>query len=65
MAPKTKKTTATPSGAETKPRTSTKTTKCSECLYCKGHYSMSNEGWVSCANGHITRALVETVMMKT
>ena len=50
---------------ETKPRTSTKTTKDSECLYCKGLYSTSNEGWVSCVNVHITRALVLTVMMKT
>ncbi|PSN41020.1 hypothetical protein C0J52_19855 [Blattella germanica] len=50
---------------ETKPRTSTKTTKDSECLYCKGLNSTSNEGWVSCVNGHITRAQVQTVMMKT
>ncbi|PSN43532.1 hypothetical protein C0J52_03720 [Blattella germanica] len=50
---------------ETKPNMSTKTTKGSECLNCKGLYSTSNEVWVSCANGHITRALVQTVMMKT
>ncbi|PSN32271.1 hypothetical protein C0J52_24866 [Blattella germanica] len=50
---------------ETKPKMSTKTTKDSECLYCKGLYSKSNEGWVSCVNGHMTRALVQTVMIKT
>ncbi|PSN52283.1 hypothetical protein C0J52_08298 [Blattella germanica] len=50
---------------ETKPKMSTKTTKDSECLYCKGLYSTSNEAWVSCANGHTTRTLVQTVMMKT
>ncbi|PSN29687.1 hypothetical protein C0J52_26453 [Blattella germanica] len=50
---------------ETKPRTSTKTTKDSECLYFKRLYSTSNEGFVSYVNGLITRALVQTVMMKT
>ncbi|PSN31461.1 hypothetical protein C0J52_26899 [Blattella germanica] len=49
---------------ETKTRMSTKITKDSECLYCKGLYSMSNECWVSCVNGHITRAVVQTVMME-
>ncbi|PSN53191.1 hypothetical protein C0J52_04498 [Blattella germanica] len=51
--------------AETKLRMSTKTTKDSECLYCKGLNSRLNEGWLSSVNGHITRALVQTVMMKT
>ncbi|PSN56259.1 hypothetical protein C0J52_00386 [Blattella germanica] len=50
---------------ETKPRISTQTTKDSECLYCKGLYSKSNLGWVSCVNGHITCALVQTLMLKT
>ncbi|PSN44357.1 hypothetical protein C0J52_19617 [Blattella germanica] len=50
---------------ETKLRTSTKTTKDSECLYSKGLNSRSNEAWVSCVNRHVTRALVQTVMMKT
>ncbi|PSN29313.1 hypothetical protein C0J52_28349 [Blattella germanica] len=52
---------------ETKPRTSTKIygNMKYEWVYCKGRYSTSKEGWVSCANGHITRALVQTVMMKT
>ncbi|PSN48869.1 hypothetical protein C0J52_17026 [Blattella germanica] len=59
---KAKKKSATPSGDRNQPRMSTKTTKDSECLYCKGLYSMSNEG---CLNGHTTRALVQTVKMKT
>ncbi|PSN47785.1 hypothetical protein C0J52_15226 [Blattella germanica] len=45
---------------ETEPSMSTKTRKDYECLYCKGLYSTSNEGWVSCITGHITRALLST-----